>query len=90
MHTAHDLAPPVVVFAGEGLTACDNVKAWLSHKGVGFTTRNVDDDDAAYDALVATGYRTVPLTIIGTQTVVGYVPDALLAALTAAGLAPAE
>ncbi len=64
------------------------MKAWLSHAGVAFTTRNVDEDGSAYDALIATGFRTVPLTIIGGRTVVGYVPDALATALRAAGLVP--
>lgn len=47
-----------------------------------FTVRNVDDDLDAYDALVALGYRTVPVTVAGTRTIVGYRPDQLAAALT--------
>lgn len=53
-----------------------------------FTARNVDVDDAAYDDLVATGVRTVPLTVIDGRAVVGFVPAALIAALSAAGLWP--
>ncbi len=55
-----------------------------------FTARNVDQDDSAYDDLVATGYRTVPLTVIDGRAVVGFVPDALTAALTAQGLWPGD
>lgn len=66
------------------------MKAWLSHAGVPFAARNVDDDDSAYDALVATGFRTVPLTVIGDRAVAGYSPDALTEALMAVGLWPGD
>ena len=46
-----------------------------------FTARNVDEDDSAYDELLALGYRTVPLTVIGDRRLVGFDRDALLAAL---------
>ena len=41
----------------------------------------IDEDDAAYDALFALGYRTVPVTVIGDQTVQGFNPAALTKAL---------
>jgi len=56
------------------------VKAWLSREGVPFTAYNVDEDDRAYDDLLARGHRSVPVTIIGEQTLIGYDPDALAAA----------
>jgi glutaredoxin len=59
------------------------VKEFLSREGVQFTARNVDEDDAAYDELIARGFRTVPLTVIGSRTIVGYDPAALTAALAA-------
>ena len=65
--------------------ACEKVKAWLSQAGVAFIAHNVDQDDAAYDALVATGFRTVPVTVIAGRPVVGYQPDALAEALSALG-----
>jgi glutaredoxin len=61
------------------------VKEFLSQRGVTFTVRLVDEDDAAYDALLALGYRAVPVTVIGEQTVKGFDPAALSAALEAAG-----
>ena len=63
--------------------ACDKVKAWLSQAGVAFVAYNIEDDDAAYDALLAAGYRTVPLTKIGDRFVKGFVPEALADALSA-------
>jgi hypothetical protein len=48
------------------------VKAWLSRAGVPFTAYNVDEDDRAYDELIARGFRTVPLTVIGETIVKGF------------------
>jgi glutaredoxin len=57
------------------------VKAWLSREGVPFTARNVEEDDAAYDELIARGFRTVPLTLIGERAVKGFDEAALRDAL---------
>jgi len=57
------------------------VKEFLSREGVAFTAKNVDEDDRAYDELIARGFRTVPLTIIGERTVKGYDPAALESAI---------
>jgi len=48
---------------------------------VPFTAHNVDEDEAAYDELIARGFRTIPLTIIGDRSLVGYDPGALGAAV---------
>ena len=59
------------------------MKEFLSRAGVPYTAHNVDEDDRAYDELVALGWRTVPVTIIGTQVIKGYDADALEAAIAA-------
>ena len=59
------------------------MKEFLSRAGVPFTAFNVDEDDAAYDALIARGFRTIPVTVIGDQSLTGFDPDALAAALAA-------
>jgi glutaredoxin len=61
------------------------VKEFLSRAGHPFTVRVVDEDDAAYDALLRMGYRTVPVTLIGDQVITGFDPAALTRALAAAG-----
>lgn len=48
-----------------------------------FTAHNVDEDDRAYDELIARGYRTIPIAVIGDRVVMGYDEDALSAALAA-------
>lgn len=45
---------------------------------------NVEQDDRAYDALLALGYRTVPVTVIADRVIKGFAPEALDAAISAA------
>jgi glutaredoxin len=59
------------------------VKELLSRNGVSFTVRNVDEDQQAYDELIARGFRTVPVTLVGERTLKGYDPGALAEAIAA-------
>jgi glutaredoxin len=61
------------------------VKEFLSQRGHQFDERVVDEDDEAYDELLKRGYRTVPVTVVGSRIVRGYDPEALLTALADAG-----
>jgi glutaredoxin len=57
------------------------VKELLSREGLPFTAHNVDEDERAYDELIARGWRTVPVTVFGDQAVKGYDVPALTAAI---------
>ena len=49
-----------------------------------FTAHNVDEDDRAYDDLIARGFRTVPVTVFGERTddvVRGFDEPALMSAI---------
>jgi glutaredoxin len=59
------------------------VKELLSREGLTFTAHNVEEDERAYDALLARGFRTVPVTVFGEQIVKGYDVPALTAAIAA-------
>jgi glutaredoxin len=59
------------------------VKEFLSRAGATFTVMNVDEDDRAYDALLARGLRSVPVTIVGDRVIRGYDPAALAQAIAA-------
>jgi glutaredoxin len=59
------------------------VKEFLSRAGVPFTAFNVDEDDRAYDELVARGFRTIPVTVIGAHVVKGFDAEALTSAIAA-------
>jgi glutaredoxin len=57
------------------------VKEFLSRAGVPFTAFNVDEDDRAYDELVARGFRTIPVTVFGERVVKGFDAEALTSAI---------
>ena len=59
------------------------MKEFLSRAGKTFTERLVDEDDTAYDELLALGYRAVPVTVIGAHVVVGFDENQLTTALAA-------
>jgi glutaredoxin len=61
------------------------VKEFLSRAGRSFKDRNVEEDYEAYAELVALGFRTVPLTVIGARVVKGFDEQALQDALADAG-----
>ena len=61
------------------------MKEFLSHADHQFRVRHVDEDEGAYNELIALGYRAVPVTVIGDQIVRGFDPAALTKALAAAG-----
>ncbi|MPY90443.1 MAG: hypothetical protein GEU99_21290 [Luteitalea sp.] len=52
--------------------ACERVKEFLSREHVPFVERNIEEDDAAYDALLALGFLAVPVTISGQTAVKGF------------------
>jgi glutaredoxin len=68
------------------------VKEFLSREGHPFETKNIEEDDAAYDELMKLGARSVPVTVIApdhaaedVQVITGFDQARLRAALTAAG-----
>jgi hypothetical protein len=48
---------------------------------VPFAARNVDEDERAYDELIARGWRTVPVTVIGDRELKGFDAVALAEAV---------
>ena len=62
--------------------ACERVKEFLSQNGRTFLDRNVEEDPSAYDELIALGWRTIPVTVIGDTTIKGFDPQKLAAALS--------
>ena len=56
----------------------------LSREGVPFTAYNVDEDDRAYDELIARGFRTIPVTVFDQRpdvVIKGFDEPALIAAI---------
>ena len=46
-----------------------------------FTAYNVDEDARAYDELIARGWRTIPVTVMGERVIKGFDVAALTAAI---------
>ena len=57
------------------------MKELLSREGYTFTVKNVDEDPAAYDELIARGFRTIPVTIVDGTAIRGFDVAALHQAL---------
>ena len=57
------------------------MKEFLSRAGVAFETRNVDEDERAYEELIQKGYRTIPVTFVGERVIKGFDEGALREAL---------
>ena len=66
------------------------MKEFLSRDRRPFVEKNVEDDPAVYAELVALGWRTVPVTIVGGRGVKGFDPEALREALEAAAPLPPD
>jgi hypothetical protein len=57
------------------------VKEFLSRAGYLFTLKNVEEDDRAYEELLALGFRAVPVTLVNGTPVKGFDEPALRALL---------
>ena len=62
------------------------VKVYLSRKGVPFTEHNVSTDTQGLKLLLALGYRSTPVTIIGDKRIVGYNTTQMEKALAATSM----
>lgn len=60
------------------------MKEFLSREGHAFEAKNVEEDDNAYDELLALGARSVPVTLVDDQVITGFDQTKLRAALAAA------
>jgi hypothetical protein len=60
------------------------VKEFLSREGQTFDAKNIEEDDTAYDELMALGARSVPTTVVGDQIITGFDQARLRAAIAAA------
>ena len=57
------------------------MKEFLSREQQPFIEKNVEDDDGAYDELIALGFRAVPVTMVNGRAIKGFDEAALRAAL---------
>ena len=54
---------------------CQQTKEYLSQKGIQFSDRDVTTDASARDELRRLGAMTTPVTLIGSEMVIGFDPE---------------
>jgi glutaredoxin len=73
--------PEVVVYSGPGCAPCEQVKRFLTERGVSYDVRNVRDNRDYLMELRDLGYLSVPVTVIRGQVIKGFDLEKLEAAL---------
>ncbi len=70
---ANDANPQVTIYTSSDCVWCPRLKDYLSQNGVAYTEKNVElDVAAASEALNFAGRRQTPVTVIGSNVVVGF------------------
>lgn len=64
----------IVVYTQPGCAPCNEVKLWLRDHDYTYTERNIRQDDAALQELIAAGFRATPVTYIDGEAIAGYHP----------------
>jgi glutaredoxin len=80
------MSAEVVTFTDPNCGHCRRLKDHLSRRGVRFENRDVTTDPSAAEELQRMAAPGVPVTRIGTETIVGYDPDRIDDALQAQGV----
>ena len=65
----------IIVYYGNGCSACHEQMEYFKYKNVPFTAKNVHTDPTARDELIALGSKTIPTTVIANEVVVGFQVD---------------
>ena len=64
-------SPRIVIFSQPGCPTCQQVKAYLSGRGLSYEERDVSSDEAAFNELQERGYAATPLTVVGDVEILG-------------------
>jgi len=75
------MAQNAIVYTSTHCQYCKQVKSFLTEKGVQYEERNIDQDERFAEELWNTGMRSVPVTVIGENKILGYNVTALTRAL---------
>ena len=62
----------VIVYHGNGCSACHEEMEYLKNNDVPFIAKNVHNDLEARKELIALGSKTIPTTVVGKEVVVGF------------------
>ncbi|MFL5733874.1 MAG: glutaredoxin family protein [Chloroflexia bacterium] len=74
--------PLVTIYTSNDCRWCGVAKQYLAERGVPYTEKNVELDEAAgMEAIQLAGKRGTPVIVVGTSVIVGFQRDQLDAAL---------
>jgi glutaredoxin len=62
----------VVIYTNTGCSACHQAKEFLAQHHVSYVEKSIANDDSARDELVRLGFRAVPVSRVGTETMLGF------------------
>ena len=82
----------VTIYSTTWCAFCTTEKQWLDKMGVKYAVKNIEEDEAAKEELLAKldgNFQGVPTTDIGGEMIVGFNRPALQAALDKHDLVPA-
>jgi glutaredoxin 3 len=71
----------IVVFHGQGCSACHEQMQFFACHGISFTAKDVVSDISARNELLSLGSKTLPTTIIDGEIIVGFQKQRLSALL---------
>ena len=71
----------IIVYTQPSCAPCDQVTALLTERGLEYETRDVSADPEALKELTELGYMATPVTIVGSEAVVGFNRERLEALL---------
>jgi len=83
--------PKVTIYSTTWCAFCKTERQWLDHLGVAYDYKNIEEDEAAHNELIAKtdgNIAGVPITDIGGDIILGFDRPKLQAALTTHGLLP--
>jgi glutaredoxin len=82
--------PKVIIYSTSWCAFCHTEEQWLSHLGVKFVTKNIEEDKDAYEELmkkVNGDFRGVPVTDVAGDVILGFDRPKLQSAINTHNLA---
>jgi glutaredoxin-like protein NrdH len=66
-----------IVYTKPNCVQCDATKRWLDNHGIEYSTVDIEQDQEAFDKIVALGFRAAPVVESDAGSWSGFNPDKL-------------
>ncbi len=80
------MAQEIVVYSGLRCKPCDAVKGFLKENGFSYVEKNVHLDKEARQELYELGFKSIPVTVIGSNRIEGFDREKIAEALSLSAL----